>query len=108
MFYSFGVEPVTSAFRTELFPVDTRGVAACICSLNFTTGSLVAIKLYQPIADALGVYLNFFIYSAACFIGAILMYFLVIETKGKSLAEVQQTLSEVCNKEKNKRSDVIL
>lgn len=59
-------------------------------------------KLYQPISDYIGVYFNFLLYSTFCFAGAIHIYFIVIETKGKSLAEVQQTLSEVCGKNKNK------
>lgn len=104
MFYSFGLDPVTMAFRTELFPVDTRGTASGMCSFNLDALTFVVIKLYQPTSDYIGVYFNFFIYSMFCFVGAILMYFYVFETKGKSLAEVQEVLSELCEKNKRHRN----
>lgn len=105
-FLAFGLDPVSVTYRAELFPANTRSFAASICSLNFTIGSFFTLKFYQVVSDGMGNYFNYLMFSIFSFVGAVWIYFIAIETKGKSLSEVQTYLSEITRKNKKKRSQI--
>lgn len=99
-FFTFGLDPVTAAYTSELFPSNTRGTAASFCSLVNPVWSFLTMKCYQTLTDTFGVYFNYLLYSLFSLLGATVMYFAAIETKGKSLAEVQTCLRELTRNNK--------
>lgn len=94
LFIAFGLDPVSMTYRSELFPTHTRALASSLATINFTIGAFITLKLYQVISDSVGVYFAFAIYSLSCFFGTIWMYFYAIETKDKTLTEIQIELSK--------------
>ncbi|XP_054271623.1 facilitated trehalose transporter Tret1-like [Macrosteles quadrilineatus] len=97
LFMAFGLDPVSITYRVEMFPAHTRSTAASLNTLVFTIGAFVTLKFYQVVADTFGVYSIFFIFATCSFLGSIWMYFYAIETKNKSLAEVQKELTKMLN-----------
>ncbi|XP_075210440.1 facilitated trehalose transporter Tret1-like [Lycorma delicatula] len=101
-----GLGATVATVQGELFPANTRGIASAVIATSVTILSFFWMKIYQVISDNIGIYLNYFIFSACCIISTILIYFLVPETKGKTLAEIQINL--VKKTEKIETNDVIL
>ncbi|XP_075973102.1 facilitated trehalose transporter Tret1-like [Anticarsia gemmatalis] len=76
----------------EIFPLNVKLVATTFINvLGGATNFLVA-KSYQQMKDVLGMPGTFAFYACSTFVGALFTYFLVVETKGKSLREIQESL----------------
>ncbi|XP_022201482.2 facilitated trehalose transporter Tret1 [Nilaparvata lugens] len=90
---SAGLGPVVATFQGELFPSNTRGLASAVVAISVTISSFFWMKLYQVIADHIGIYLNYFLFSLCCLVSSVFILFLVPETKGKTLAEIQSDLN---------------
>lgn len=105
-FFTFGLDPVITAYRSELFPSNTRSYASCICALVNTSAAFFTMKCYQPFTDTFGVYFNYLLYSLFSLVGATIMYFAAVETKGKSLSEVQARLRELSKSKKTRTHNV--
>lgn len=94
-FLAFGLDPVSMTYRSELFPVNTRALAASISTINFTIGAFATLKLFQVVSDSIGVYFIFLMFCTLCFVGTVWMYISAIETKNKSFAEIQKDLASM-------------
>ncbi|XP_050430160.1 uncharacterized protein LOC126839126 isoform X2 [Adelges cooleyi] len=88
-FINMGIMPLLTVVQCEYFPSDTRGMANSVIVFVITFSSTVMLKIYQPIADAYGKRVNFAGYALATFLGGILCYVWVPETKGKSFVQIQ-------------------
>ena len=83
-----GLGPIPWAYSSELFPIDLRP------QLSGLTSSLVQLQLFgmvkilSDIAPFLGVSGMFFVFSASALVSALIGWFVVPETKGKTLHEV--------------------
>lgn len=99
--FSAGLGPLVSTLRAELFPSNTRGIASGVTNITETITCFISLKMYHVVAEEWGYYLNYWIFAIFCIIGAIIIYFVVPETKGKSFAQIQKQFSEVKQKEDN-------
>ncbi|KAF2886001.1 hypothetical protein ILUMI_20172 [Ignelater luminosus] len=90
----FGIVP--TLMLSELFSASIKGKAVCCMSLLYHFCISVTSKVFQLMADNLGLFAPFTLFSACCFCSILFSYYFVPETKGKSLEEIQQCL-------KNKR-----
>ena len=91
--FSIGFGPVAWVYLGEIFPDNIKGVASSVVAATSWMGSFVITKFYPGLAASVGnasCYWFFFVCSAvAClFIG-----FLLPETKGRTLDEIQADLS---------------
>ena len=77
----------------ELFATNIKGYAVSIASCYGSLLAFLATKFFQPISDGWGMHVTFWIFAGICFLGAIFCYFVQPETKGKTLAEIQQKLN---------------
>lgn len=78
----------------ELFSSDVKGIAGSLSgTLNWSLAFLVTVS-YPPMRESLGAATCFFIFTALSVIGTLFSYFVVPETKGKSLSEIQEILGE--------------
>ncbi|KPJ08236.1 Facilitated trehalose transporter Tret1 [Papilio machaon] len=87
--YAVGIGTIPYIMQAELFPINVKTVASSAatmisCILNFTV-----TKSYQSIKDVFGHYIVFWIFAGIAYVGVFFVYFLVPETKGKSLEEIQ-------------------
>lgn len=93
IFYAIGMGPVGGSLRAELFPANIKGKASAISSTLLAITSFMIGKSYLIIANNYGMYLNYLIYSLSCLICMIFVKFYVIETKDKTLQEIQDELN---------------
>ncbi|XP_075235594.1 facilitated trehalose transporter Tret1-like [Lycorma delicatula] len=104
MSYCLGLGPVCSSLRSEYFPMNIKSKSTAITSTTLALVSCIINKTFLTTADSVGLYLNYLIFSISCFVNAIFTLFFVIETKGKTLKEIQDELNG--NNNRNVRTHV--
>lgn len=78
----------------ELFSSDVKGIAGSLTgTLNWSLAFVVTIS-YPTLSQSIGISACFLIFTALSVIGTIFSFFIVPETKGKSLKEIQDMLGE--------------
>lgn len=92
-----GLYPVSTAYASELFTSRTRSIAAGYSAVLTTLLAFVNLKFYQTGIDVFGIYFNFFTFGGFCFIGAIVSYCIMPETKNKTFAQIRHELSSKNN-----------
>lgn len=91
--FNFGFGPLPWMMMAEIFAPEVKGIAgSSACLLNWLMAFLVT-KFYSNMTDALEPYGTFWIFSLFCAVGTVFVYFLVPETKGKTLDEIQRELN---------------
>jgi sugar porter (SP) family MFS transporter len=91
-FYSFTLAPVMWVILSEIFPNRIRGTAMSLVAVLMWFGNFSLTFLFPIINEKLGWALNFWLYALICIIGYIVMAFLLPETKGKSLEQIEKQL----------------
>lgn len=88
--YAMTLAPVTWVLLSEIFPNRIRGLAMAISTFSLWTASALLTYFFPVINKAIGAAGSFWIFSAICFFGALFIWRKLIETKGKSLEEVEK------------------
>lgn len=101
---ALGLNPLAYMMLGELFPTNIKGAAVSLANLVASLLAFIVSKLYQVISDTSGVYTSLSWFAISCFLGIIFILFLVPETKGKSLLEIQEELN--CKKSKKKTKNI--
>lgn len=91
-FYCVGMNPVSIAYTSELFRSTTRGIASSLSSINMTVLMFVLYSIYEPVLHDFGMFVNFYLYAAACLVGCVYFYLHAPETKGKSFFQIRKDL----------------
>ncbi|CAL7937432.1 unnamed protein product [Xylocopa violacea] len=99
---ALGLNPLSYMMLGELFPTNVKGAAVSIANLWASLMAFIVSKMYQVISDSYGVYTSFAWFAISCFLGIVFILFMVPETKGKSLLEIQEELN--CRKKKQLKS----
>ncbi|XP_069699256.1 facilitated trehalose transporter Tret1-like isoform X2 [Periplaneta americana] len=73
----------------EVFPAAIRGSAAGFCTFMATIFCFMAVKLYPEMRLWMGYHNVFTFYTVIIVVGTIVMYFVLPETQGKTLEEVE-------------------
>ncbi|KAK9501849.1 hypothetical protein O3M35_012500 [Rhynocoris fuscipes] len=90
--FSLGYGPIPWMFIGEIFPPAIKGPASSIaCLFNWVCAFLVTL-LFPIISAAIGQGPTFWIFTIISLIGTVFVFFLVPETKGKSLNDIQKEL----------------
>ena len=90
--FFMGLFPVPSTLLSETFPANTKCIAACIAILTGAATSFLSAKTYQPMVDAVGEGYVFMIYAILSATVIPYALFVMPETKGKSLQQIQDEL----------------
>lgn len=77
------------AMIAEIFPQKTRGFGAGLTICAGYLMSFINIKAYPTLVDTLGNETIFIFYALVSLLGIAFVYFLLPETKGKSLQEIE-------------------
>lgn len=90
--FSLGAGPVPGLLLSEIFPnrIRAKAMAICMCVhwvVNFFVG-----LLFLPLLEKLGPRILYSIFATFCLIGAIFVRRNVVETKGKTLQEIEISL----------------
>ncbi|CAG4951599.1 unnamed protein product, partial [Parnassius apollo] len=91
--YCWGLGPLPYAVMGELFSIEIKTVATPIATAFSWALSFLVTRYFEPVANAVGMYVVFWLFGVCCVSGFIFTLFLVPETKGKSLQEIQYMLA---------------
>jgi sugar porter (SP) family MFS transporter len=91
--FAMSLGPVMWALFSEIFPNQLRGVAISFVGMINSMVSFFVQLLFPLELSLLGAALTFFSYFVFAVIGLILVIWLLPETKGKSLEELEQVLA---------------
>ncbi|XP_045483512.1 facilitated trehalose transporter Tret1-like [Harmonia axyridis] len=91
--YNIGVGPVLMTLLGELFPPKVKGLAiSTLVSYNWTLAFLMT-TVFNTLNDWIGIGVLFWIFSACGFLATIFIKTFMVETKGKTLEEIQNELN---------------
>lgn len=90
-FSDIGVGPLLQTLRSEVFGASTRGIAGGITEGFVGVLSLIALKLFTPINEAYGIYLNFWLYSFVGLVCGVILSLIMFETAGKTIGQMEDT-----------------
>ncbi|XP_063926335.1 facilitated trehalose transporter Tret1-2 homolog [Zophobas morio] len=90
--YSLGLGSVVGVLTGEMFSASIKAKLVCMVNGSFSLMTLAVTKYYQVTADGFGLTVPFSSFVALTFVAMLFFYYLVPETKGKTLEEIQQSL----------------
>ncbi|XP_018401407.1 PREDICTED: facilitated trehalose transporter Tret1-like [Cyphomyrmex costatus] len=103
---ALGLNPLPYMMLGELFPTNVKGAAVSLANVASSLLAFIVSKMYQVISDNWGVYAAFGWFAISCYVGVFFIMFVVPETKGKSLFEIQEELNCKKKKKKDVKSEV--
>jgi len=90
--FSLGYGPIPWMMVGELFAPHIKGFASSLsCILNWILAFIVT-RFYGDLASSFGIHTTFWIFAVISAIGTVFVFFVVPETKGKTLSEIQREL----------------
>lgn len=90
--FSLGYGPIPWMMVGELFAPHIKGFASSLsCVLNWILAFLVT-RFYSDLVVAFAIHTTFWIFAVISFIGVVFVFFIIPETKGKTLDEIQVVL----------------
>lgn len=94
MFYicaiSIGLVPLPWIMCGEVFPTKVRGLGSGISSSTTFVAFFIVVKTAPGLMSTFGEVITFLGYGVIALIGTAVMYFILPETKGKSLQEIEE------------------
>jgi len=91
--YCFGLGPLPWAISGEMFPSDIKSIAAPIVASVCWLLGFITTRFY-PNLNAIGPYVAFFLFGGFSAVAVLFVVFVVLETKGLSLHEIQVRLNK--------------
>lgn len=91
--YSIGLGPIVASLKGELFSANIKSLCSAITTIVFAVLGFISTKFYLVVADSVGMYGNYLIYAVGCAVGTVFIMLYVVETRGKTLQEIQVELS---------------
>lgn len=91
--FSVGYGPVPWMLLGEMFSSEIKGIASGIAILVNWSLAFVVTMFFPIMNAALGEHITFYIFSCILGLGSVFVYFLVPETRGKTLAQIQEELN---------------
>lgn len=92
--YATTLAPVVWVLISEIFPNKIRGMASSVALVALWVGYFILVFTFPILAAKLGTFGPFYFYAAICFLGFWFVRLRVKETKGKTLEELENTLTE--------------
>jgi sugar porter (SP) family MFS transporter len=87
---SFG--PLLWVMLPEVFPLKVRGAGTGVSALGNWGANFVVSQAFLPLVALIGTTTVFWIFAGVCVAAAIFVYFLVPETRGRSLEQIEADL----------------
>ncbi|KAK5645216.1 hypothetical protein RI129_006516 [Pyrocoelia pectoralis] len=90
--HKIGLSFVPIIITSELFPTNIKAVAVTIGDALYVTASAISIFVFHYLYRNFGMHVPFFLFSVCAILIGIFAIFILPETKGRSLDEIQQIL----------------
>lgn len=94
IFFSTGLSIVPTIILGELFSASIKSKASCVMNIAFALLIGLSTQCFQILTTNFGLYVPFAFFGVCTFVGIFTSWFIVPETKGKTLEEIQQGLSK--------------
>lgn len=91
--YSLGFGPIPWVLIGELFVTEIKGLASSVSGSTAWLLAFLVTKSFTNVRDAIGLGETFSLFAIFSLSGMFFVWFIVPETKGKSFAEIQKSLS---------------
>lgn len=88
--FSMSIGPIALLLVSEIFPLKYRGSAMSIAIIANFIFNFIVTGLFPISLDSLGGSVTFLIFALICVISILFVYFVVPETKGISLEQIQK------------------
>lgn len=92
--FHFSIGPVMWVLFSEIFPNSIRGIAIPFFTLITSTASWLIQAFFPTQLASFGISNTLLFYATTVFIGMIILYKYLIETKGLSIEEIQEKLTK--------------
>lgn len=93
LFFAFSLGPLKFVIATEIFPTAIRGTALSVCIMTMWVADWLVNLLFPVMRDELGIAVTFFIFSFCCLLSYLYAKARLVETKGKSLEDIEKMLT---------------
>nr|CAH7760384.1 unnamed protein product [Callosobruchus chinensis] len=93
--FSTGLQTIPLLMMGEIFPTDVKAFALCLMDFYYSLIVTFISKFFHWSKKEYGLHVPFLTFFACCLIGLFFIIFLVPETKGKTLEEIQAELKGV-------------
>ncbi|XP_972187.1 facilitated trehalose transporter Tret1 [Tribolium castaneum] len=90
--FNVGLGPLPWAVMGELFPSSVKSVAAGFTCFICFVAAFVITLLFPILSNLVGMANSFWFFAGMCLLGAFFIYWMLPETKGKSVQEIQKLL----------------
>lgn len=91
--YALGSGPLPWVLISEVYSNEYKAIAAPLNGFFSWMLAFAVTSTFNKISDGIGTGPTFFIFGGLSIVGAFYTHFVVIETKGKSMAEIQRRLA---------------
>ncbi|XP_028044317.1 facilitated trehalose transporter Tret1-like [Bombyx mandarina] len=86
---SVGVTPMPSVMAGEVFPLQYRSLAGSISLVSLSSTMFLILKTFTGLIDSVGIEGTYAVYSFSIVYCLLVMWFLMPETKGRTLQEIE-------------------
>ncbi|KAF5279151.1 hypothetical protein FQR65_LT03397 [Abscondita terminalis] len=93
IFYNLGFGPLPWTVMAEIFPSNIKSIASTATASFCWMLGFVITKFFSTISAEIGMAGSFWLFSGFCLLAIIFVSTFLIETKGKSFQEIQDTLA---------------
>ncbi|CAH1981906.1 unnamed protein product [Acanthoscelides obtectus] len=90
--YSVGLGPIPWIISNEIFPLEIKSIASSTAATFNWLSAFVLLKFYLQLTELVGSDSTFYMFSGISFTGILFVYFVIPETKGKTISEVKEAL----------------
>lgn len=90
--YSLGLGPIPWVISSEIFPTEIKSISSSTAGTFNWFLAFILTKFYLQIIAVIGQDSAFYIFCCCSTAGIVFIYFIVPETKGKSITEIQLEL----------------
>jgi SP family arabinose:H+ symporter-like MFS transporter len=90
--FSMALGPIGWLFCSEVFPNNVRGRAMSIAALTVWVSCYIVAQTFPMMNDnpSIGPAMTFWIYSAVSLFAFLFVWFMIPETKGRSLEQIEK------------------
>lgn len=96
--YSVGFGGLPWALMSEVFPSNIKPVASAVTASLCWALSFILTRYFNYVSEIIGTYFSFWLFGVFCILAFLYSVFLVPNTKGKSLQEIQDIINKRANK----------
>ena len=91
-FFGISLGPLSYLIMSELFPLNVRSTGMALASCSNWAFNFIVSSTFLTLISWLGIGHTFYLYALLTFLGLVFTYFLVPETKGMTLEQIEDNL----------------